>query len=150
MARPSYLESVVERLSRYEGLRIQRGKESLIVMAPDEDGFDIRVDARGDKLKISFEGWEREVDDFETAWNLLAVGLSDGCRLRVEPASQGSSQRWLEIVLPDGSWRTLPELGVEPNRFDAAVYYRQNGYVRASYSSQAALRRTPGESGAHF
>lgn len=150
MARQSNLESVVGRLARYDGLRVERSRETLIIMAPEEDGFDIRIDARDDKIKISFESWQREVDDLEIAWNLIAVGLSNGCRLRLEPTPSGGTLRWLEIVLPDGSWRTLPENGVEPNRLNPAVYYRQNGYVRASYSSQAALQRAPREIGAPF
>jgi hypothetical protein len=149
MGKPAGLGPVLERLDRYEGLRLQHSKDSLIILAPREEGFDVRIAARNNKYQISFETWQREVDDLETAWNLVAVSLSNGCRLRLEPTSEGGTFGWLEIVLPDGSWRTLPEEGREPNRLNPAVYYRQNSYVRASYRSQATFRRVPQEMGAH-
>jgi hypothetical protein len=142
MARKHSLDPVIGRLSRYSGLRIEQSNTSVVVLAPREDGFDIRLSARDDRFVVAFDSWQRPVDDLETAWNLIAVGLSNGSRLRLEPTEDGRSLCWLEIVLPDGSWRTLPESGIDPNRLNSAVYYRQNSYVRAAYKDHAAFART--------
>lgn len=141
MGQQKSLELLLGRLSRYDNLRIERAKDSLIVLAPNEYGFDIRVAARDNRFSVTFDTWQRIVEDIDTAWNLIAVGLSNGCRLRQEPSTDGRSLCWLEIVLPDGSWRLLPEEGLTPNRLNSAVYYRQNNYVRALYKDHRAFER---------
>ncbi len=142
MGRNSSIEILVDRLSRYSGLRMQQSKDSIVILAPREEGFDIRIAVQKNGLSVTFDAWQRAVDDVDTAWNLIAVGLSNGSRLRLEPAKDGRPMCWLEIVLPDGSWRTLPEAGRSPDRLNSAVYYRQNDYVRASYKDHRAFMRT--------
>ena len=140
MARSSDLDPILSRLKRYQNVRLERGQEAVRVPATRSEGFDIGVELLAGTFTVAFESWRREVDDVETAWNLIALGLSTGSRLRIEPLPDGRSACWLEIILPDGSWRTLPELGREPNRLNAAVRYRQNDYVRAAYGSANATR----------
>ena len=140
MVESTALKAVSERLHQYDGLRVERSSTSVIVLAETEDEFDIRIVAEGDLLMVQKGEWRRTFSDLESAWSIVSVGLSTGSRLGVEPDQFGRAGCWLEILLPDGSWRTLPEPGFEPDRSNSSVYYRQNNYLRASYFDQAAFR----------
>ena len=139
------LESVLRKLDRYDGLHIEQTTSSFVILAPTEDGFDIRLVAREGSIVVLFDTWQRRVDDLDVAWNLISLGLSDGGRLRLEPTLEGRALCWFEYVLPDGSWQALREPDRDPNRFNAGVYHRQNHYTRAFYRAQAGFKRASAE-----
>jgi len=117
-------------MARYGDVRPLRDAASIRVRGTGENGFDIAITCTEQGLLVELGAWARTLSDIESAWNLIALAVTGRCRLRIEHGRTGV-KRWIELLMPDGSWHTLAEPGIEPDRLNPNVRYRMNDVVRS-------------------
>jgi hypothetical protein len=130
MVHAERLDTVVQRIGRYASVRPTREPGAVRVRGSGENGYDIALSQTDQGLRLELGGWSRTLPDLESAWNILALAITNRCRLRIEYGRSGIL-RWVELLMPDGSWRTLPEPNIEPDRLNPNVRYRANTFSPA-------------------
>src|SRR5262245_43687676 len=98
------IDEIRDRLSKFPDLKVKSNSDSISISPSSPDGFVIEFSVNpGGRYTVAFEGWHEDFDDKTEALNVLALGLSNECRLK-EYMRGNFAYKWTVEVLEDGLW----------------------------------------------
>jgi hypothetical protein len=109
--RQSAIETIGDRLTKYPQVRFTRTDDSIVVIPWDESGFEVALIAHGGGYTVAFDGWHETFEHEENALDCFVLGLSSGCRLRVEV--RGTFRcKWVLEYEAHGEWHEDSTVGL--------------------------------------
>ncbi len=113
-------------------MRYESDGSSITVFANSDNGFDVNLTIDGgNSYMVSFEAWHEETESEDEAVNLLALGLSNECRLK-EYRRGKYSYKWTMELFEEGQWAEYSTTGLLLFPFwrKRSVRYLQNDLVK--------------------
>lgn len=105
------IEQKTRRLNDVPGTEFTVEGNCITILPATPNGFTVSLEENSSYYRVSFEGWHAEFDQPTDALNIVAFGLSDSCRLKVN--YRGSlAQNWtVEERDENGEWGACQWIG---------------------------------------
>jgi hypothetical protein len=122
---------IKKRLTTYPQLRFRESANEIVVLVPEEKGFDVGLTYTGSEYVVSWDEWHDHFADRDEALEWFARGLADEFRLRLEYRGK---RPWRFVVeqKTDSAWHPVRETGsiFFPFWLKRRIEYRQNHIIR--------------------